>query len=192
MSEMHDQLFLKARSYNGWQDKAVTREQVEELYDLTKMGPTGFNSCPARFVFCHSQASRDRLAECAMEGNRDKIRTAPLVVIVAMDLAFYEQFAKLWPHDPEVKGWYDSDEIAAEKTAAKNSTLQGAYLMMAARSMGLDCGPMGGFDAEKVNQAFLQGASYKANFLCAIGYGDERSLFPRGPRLSFEEACKLI
>lgn len=192
MSEIKDTLFLNARSYNGWQDKAVSKEQVEELYGLTKMGPTGFNSCPARFVFCHSQESRDHLAECVMDGNKEKVRTAPLVAIVAMDLEFYEHFAKLWPHDSEVKSWYDTDEAAAEKTAAKNSTLQGAYLMMAARSVGLDCGPMGGFDANKVNETFLADTTYKVNFLCSIGYGDEKSLFPRGPRLEFEEACDLI
>ncbi|CAG0907330.1 unnamed protein product, partial [Cyprideis torosa] len=131
MSDIKNQLFLDARSYSGWLDQPVTEAQVHELYDLTKMGPTAFNGCPARFVFCHSQASRDKLADCVMEGNVDKVKTAPLVAIVALDLQFHEKLPELWPHNPEVKEYY-TDPASAEKTAMRNGTLQGAYLMMAA------------------------------------------------------------
>lgn len=191
MSDTKDLLFHNARSYSQWQDKAVTDEQIRELYALTRMGPTAFNGCPARFVFCHSQESRDKLAGCVMEGNVEKVKSAPLVVIVAMDLQFHEKLPELWPQNPEVKSYY-AEPAAAEKTATRNGTLQGAYLIMAARAMGLDCGPMSGFDMAKVNEAFLAGTSWTANFLVAIGYGDEEGLFPRGPRLEFDEACQLI
>lgn len=191
MSDTKDLLFREARSHNKWLEKPVTEEQVHELYELAKMGPTAFNGCPARFVFCHSQDARDKLAGCVMEGNIDKVQTAPLVVVVAMDLQFHDKLPQLWPQNPDVKDYY-SEPAAAEKTAVRNGTLQGAYLMMAARAMGLDCGPMSGFDMNKVNEAFLSGTSWKANFLCAIGYGDESGLFPRGPRLPFDEACQLV
>ena len=191
-TDMYDQLFLKARSYNGWQDKAVSEEQIKELYDLTRMGPTAFNGCPARFIFLKSEKAKNKLAECVMESNISKVKTAPVVAIVAMDVRFFEKLPKLFPHDQNVSSYYVDNPTGAEKTAFRNGTLQGAYLMMAARAMGLDCGPMSGFDPEKVTAAFLSESGYHVNFLCGIGYGDPESVFPRGPRLDFDEACELL
>ncbi len=192
-SEMYNRLFLEARSYNGWQDKPVTKEQIDQLYSLTRMGPTAFNGCPARFIFLQSQDAKDRLAACVSDGNVHKVKTAPVVVIVAMDVRFFDKLEKLFPHDPGVASYYIDNEAGAEKTAFRNGSLQGAYLMMAARAMGLDCGPMSGFDPEKVTAEFLADEpSWRVNFLCAIGYGDPESLFPRSPRLDFDEACKLL
>lgn len=191
--ETYRHLFLDARSYNGWLDKPVTDEQVHQLYDLVKMGPTAFNGCPARFIFLKSQDAKDRLAKCVSDGNKHKVETAPVVAIVAMDVRFFEKLTKLFPHDPGVSSYYVDNEAGAEKAAFRNSTLQGGYLLMAARAMGLDCGPMSGFDPEQVTAEFLADEpGWRVNFLCSIGYGDPESLFPRNPRLDFDEACKLL
>ncbi len=191
-AQIYDRLFLEARSYNGWLDKPVSEEQIKELYNLTRMGPTAFNGCPARFLFLTSEEAKDRLATCVMESNVSKVKTAPVVAIVAMDFKFFERLPHLFPHDLAASSYYEDNPAGAEKTAFRNGTLQGAYMMMAARAMGLDCGPMSGFHPGSVTEAFLADSGYEVNFLCGIGYGDPESVFARGPHLEFEEACQLL
>ena len=183
-----DTLFRKARSHNGWQDQTVTDEQLARFYDLLKMGPTSANSCPARFVFIKSGEAKEKLKGCLDEGNIEKSMTAPVVAIVAMDMEFYEQLGKLFPHT-DAKSWFAGKPAKIEETAFRNGSLQGAYMIMAARSIGLDCGPMSGFDNQKLDAAFFPDGKWKSNFICALGYGDESKLHPRGPRLDFNEAC---
>lgn len=185
-----DTLFKSARSHNGWFDTPVTEAQLLTIYELMKMGPTAANSCPARLLFVKSDEAKQRLKPCLSEGNIEKCMTAPVVAIIGMDMEFYEKLPKLFPHT-DARSWYVGKPEAIEKTAFRNSTLQGAYFIMAARSIGLDCGPMSGFNAEKINETFFPNTAIKANFICAIGYGDESKIFPRHPRLSFEEACKI-
>jgi len=184
------QLFLDARSHNGWQDKAVSEEQIRQLYDLTKMGPTSANSCPARFVFITSDDAKAKLKACLDEGNIDKSMTAPAVAIVAMDMEFYEKLPTLFPHG-DARSWYAGKQDKIFDAAFRNSSLQGAYLIMAIRSLGLDAGPMSGFNSEKLDAAFFPDGKVKSNFICAFGYGDDSKLYPRGPRLSFDEACSI-
>lgn len=188
--QVMQQLFLNARSHNGWQDKAVTQEQIKKLYDLTKMGPTSANSCPARFVFITSDQAKAKLRECLDEGNIDKSMTAPAIAIIAMDMEFYEKLPKLFPHT-DARSWYAGKEAKVLDAAFRNSSLQGAYLIMAIRSLGLDAGPMSGFNSEKLDAAFFPGGKVKSNFICAFGYGDGSKLYPRGPRLDFDEACSI-
>ena len=183
-----DVIFRDARSQNGFVDKDVPEILVRAVYDLTKMGPTSANCSPARFVFVHSAAGKERLLPLMSAGNREKTAAAPWTVIIAHDLAFQEKIPKLFPHAPGAKDWFNSNR---DETAFRNGTLQGAYLMIAARAIGLDCGPMSGFDAEAVNAAFFAGTEVKANFLCNLGYGDASALFPRSPRLNFEQACRI-
>jgi 3-hydroxypropanoate dehydrogenase len=186
-----DTLFRKARSYNAWQDKPVTDEQLNELYELMKWGPTSANSCPARIVFIKSSEAKQKLKECLDEGNVEKSMTAPVVAVIGMDMEFYEQLAKLFPHT-DAKSWFVGKHEKIHETAFRNSSLQGAYLMLAARSLGLDCGPMSGFDNAKLETAFFPDGKVKANFICALGYGSEDKLYPRGPRLDFAEACQIV
>lgn len=186
-----DILFRKARSYNAWQDKPVSEQQLNELYELMKWGPTSANSCPARMVFIKSGEAKQKLKDCLDEGNIEKSMSAPVVAIIGMDLEFYEQLAKLFPHT-DAKSWFVGKDEKILETAFRNSSLQGAYLMLAARSLGLDCGPMSGFDNGKLEAAFFPGGKVKANFICAIGYGTEEKLYPRGPRLEFDEACQVV
>lgn len=186
-----DILFRKARSYNAWQDKPVSDQQLNELYELMKWGPTSANSCPARMVFIKSEETKQKLKACLDEGNIEKSMTAPVVAIIGMDLEFHEQLVKLFPHT-DAKSWFDGKDEKILETAFRNSSLQGAYLMLAARSLGLDCGPMSGFDNSKLEEAFFPGGKVKANFICAIGYGSEDKLYPRGPRLEFDEACQIV
>lgn len=185
-----DQLFREARSYNSWQAREVTDELLHQLYELMKWGPTAANSTPARLVFVKSEAAKAKLKPCLDEGNVDKSMTAPVVAIVGMDMLFYEQLPKLFPHT-DARSWYFGKPEKIASNAMRNSTLQGAYLMLAARALGLDCGPMSGFNAQKLEQAFFPDGSIKANFICALGYGSEDKLYPRGPRLSFDEACRI-
>jgi nitroreductase len=185
-----DVLFRKARSHNGWLDKPVSDEQIRQIYDLLKWGPTSANSCPARFVFVKSAAAKEKLKACLDEGNVEKSMTAPVVAIIGMDMEFYEKLPKLFPHT-DARAWFVGKPAKIEETAFRNSSLQGAYLIMAARSLGLDCGPMSGFDNAKLDAAFFPDGKIKSNFICAIGYGDESKLYPRGPRLDFEEACRI-
>lgn len=186
-----DTLFLKARSHNGWQDKALPEGILEQIYALTKMGATSANSCPARFVFVQSDDAKQRLKKCLNEGNIEKAMTAPCVVIFAMDMEFYEKLSKLFPHT-DARSWFAGNDQKIEENAFRNSTLQAAYFMLAARSLGLDCGPMSGLDYEKLNNEFFPDGKTKCNFICGIGYGDETKLFDRSPRLDFEEACQVL
>jgi 3-hydroxypropanoate dehydrogenase len=185
-----DTLFREARSYNRWAADAVPETKLRALYDLLKMGPTSANCCPARFVFVASKEGKERLVKCVSEGNHVKVQQAPVTAIIAMDERFYEKVPYLFPHKPEI-GEVFKDPKIGNVTMMRNATLQGAYLILAARSLGLDTGPMSGFSNDKVDEAFLAGTSYKSNFLCALGVGTTEMLYPRSPRLSFEEACRL-
>lgn len=183
-------LFGNARSQNGWLDQPVPEAQLRELYDLLKMGPTSMNCCPARFVFIKSQQGRERLRPALNPGNLEKTLTAPVIVIIAHDLEFFEQLPYLFPHT-DARRFFAGKEEHSEVTAIRNGTLQGAYLIMAARAVGLDCGPMSGFSNSLVDEAFFAGTSIKSNFLCGLGHGDSSKLFPRHPRLAFDKACEL-
>jgi 3-hydroxypropanoate dehydrogenase len=185
-----DTLFRQARSYNRWTADAVPETKLRALYDLLKMGPTSANCCPARFVFVASKEGKEKLAKCASETNVVKVQQAPVTAIIAMDEKFYEKVPYLFPHKPEIAEVF-KDPNLGKMTMMRNATLQGAYLILAARSLGLDTGPMSGFSNDKVDEAFLTGTSYKSNFLCALGVGTNEYLFPRSPRLSFEEACRV-
>ena len=186
-----DTLFLEARSQNAWQDKDIPEEILEQLYDLVKMGPTSANCSPARFVFIRSREAKEMLAPALSSGNRDKTLSAPVTVIVCQDMAFYDKLGELFPH-VDAKPWFTGSEAMISETAFRNSSLQGGYLIMAARALGLDCGPMSGFDANLVEQTFLAGTRWKVNFMVNLGYGDPSQVFGRLPRLKMEDACKLL
>lgn len=186
------QIFLEARTYNGFLDKPVTDEQLRELYDLMKWGPTSANGSPARFVFIRSREAKERLRPALSPGNVDKTMAAPITVIVAYDLAFHEKMSRLFPHKPGMGDLFASNAQLGEETARRNSSLQGAYLMIAARALGLDCGPMSGFDNAKLDAEFFPGGVVRSNFLCNIGYGDPSSFTTRLPRLDFDEACTIV
>lgn len=191
-----DVIFRDARSYNSFSDKPVPEILMRAVYDLTKMGPTSANCSPARFVFVGSEAGKDKLVPLMMAQNQEKTRRAAWAVIIAFDEEFPEKIPQLFPHNPGAKDWFDDPQVR-EDTAFRNGTLQAAYLMIAARSLGLDCGPMSGFDMDAVNKAFFESSDddemkhWKANFICNIGHGTKEDLFDRSPRLSFEEACRL-
>ena len=181
-----DQLFREARSYNGWTDEPVTDEEIHAIYELMKMGPTSANMQPARIVWCKSLAARQKLANCASEGNKMKIIAAPVVAIIGFDLAVHDELRWLFPHT-DAKSWFEGDEAGREVGAFRNSSLQGAYLMLAARALGLDCGPMSGFDNAAVDKAFFADEPrHRSNFICAIGHGDPASIFGRSPRPEFD------
>jgi 3-hydroxypropanoate dehydrogenase len=185
-----DTLFLEARSFNAWQDKDVPEELLHELYELMKMGPTSANSCPARMVFVKGATAKEKLKACLNEGNIEKSMTAPVVAIIGMDMRFYEKLDFLFPHT-DARSWFEGNDAKISENAWRNSSLQSAYLMIAARSLGLDCGPMTGMDFEKMDQTFFAGTAVKTNMICALGYGDRSKLYPRGPRLSFDDACRI-
>jgi len=186
-----DQLFRTARTFNAFLPREVTDEQLHALYELAKFGPTSANSSPARLVFVKSASAKEKLKPFLSEGNRAKTLAAPVTVIVATDHAFYEQLPKLFPH-ADARSWFVGNQPLIDTTAFRNGTLQGAYVIMAARALGLDCGPMSGFDNAGVDQAFFAGTTVKSNFLINMGYGDtSRDFFPRSPRLSFDEACRV-
>jgi len=186
-----DQLFREARSYNGWLDKDVSEGQIHRIYELLKMGPTSANMQPGRFVWCKSEEAKERLAKCAAEGNQQKILTAPVCVIIGYDLDFHEQLPWLFPHT-DAKSWF-GDEEGRREGAFRNAALQGAYLMLAARSLGLDCGPMSGFDQDAATQEFFADQPrYRADFICSIGYGDPASIFDRSPRPEFDTFNTLL
>lgn len=190
-SEALDQLFRTARTQNRWQDKPVTDEQIQELYELLKWGPTSANSSPARFVFIRTPEAKAKLKAALSAGNIEKTMTAPVTVIVAHDPKFYDQLPALFPH-ADAKPWFSGNYTLAEQTAFRNGSLQGAYLMLAARAMGLDVGAMSGFDAAKIEEVFLTETGWKANFLVNLGYGDPEGVHERLPRLGFYEACQLV
>lgn len=186
-----DQLFREARSYNGWLEKDVTEAQIEAIYELMKMAPTSANMQPARLVWCRSPEAKQRLAALASENNKKKITTAPVCVILGYDIDFHEELPWLFPHT-DAKSWFDGDEKGRIEGAFRNSSLQGAYLMLAARSLGLDCGPMSGFDNAKVNKEFFADAPrHRSNFICSIGYGDPDSIFGRSPRPDFDKFNRI-
>jgi len=185
-----DQLFREARTHNAWQDRPVTDEQLQALYDVLKFGPTSANSSPARFIFVRTPEGKAKLKGALSPGNIEKTMTAPVTVIVAHDPKFYDLLPKLLPH-ADAKNWFSGNYSLAEQTAFRNGTLQGAYMIMAARALGLDTGAMSGFDSGKVEEAFLSDSGWKANFLINIGYGEPAGLFPRSPRLEFDEACRF-
>jgi 3-hydroxypropanoate dehydrogenase len=204
--EAFDQLFREARTHTAWLDKPVTDDTLRQLYDLMKWGPTSANGSPARFMFIRSPEAKKRLEPFLSPGNVEKTMTAPVTVIVAYDLLFYEKLPKLFPHAPGMRDYFEQNPQMVEITAQRNSSLQGAYMIIAARSLGLDCGPMSGFDNARLDEEFFgSGKEYegydqeyfpvdhvKSNFLCNLGYGDPSKLFPRNPRLEFKEACSLL
>jgi len=186
-----EQIFTDARSQKGYLDEAVSDETLHHLYATLKWGPTSANSSPARFAFVRSAQSRQRLIECVSPGNVEKVRQAPVSVIIGMDLRFYDELPLLFPHT-DARSWFVNQPALAESTAVRNSSLQGAYLIIAARALGLDCGPMSGFDNQKVDEAFWAGSTVRTNFICTLGKGDRTKVFPRSPRLPFEKACLLL
>jgi 3-hydroxypropanoate dehydrogenase len=185
-----DTLFRAARTQNKWQDRPVPDATLQAIYDILKWGPTSANSSPARFVFIRTAEGKEKLRPALSAGNTEKTMTAPVTVIVAYDPQFYELLPKLFPHT-DARAWFTGNDQLVFTTAFRNGTLQGAYLMMAARAVGLDVGAMSGFDNAKVDEAFFAGTGWKSNFLCNLGYGDPAGLFARSPRLDFEEACRL-
>ena len=183
-------LFTEARTHNGWLDKPVSDEQLREVYDLLKMGPTSANCSPARIVFVRSAEGKEKLRPALSSGNLEKTLTAPVTAIVAWDSEFYERLPALFPHG-DARSWFTSSPALAEETAFRNSAMQAAYLIFACRALGLDTGPMSGFDRQKVDEAFFTGTTLKSNLLINIGYGDTRKLYGRLPRLDFDDACGL-
>lgn len=186
-----DQLFRTARTHNGWLAQPVTDDELRSVYELMKWGPTSANCSPARLVFLRTPQAKARLKPALSAGNLDKTMAAPVTVIVAQDMAFYDKLPQLFPH-ADARSWFAGKPDVIAATAFRNSSLQGAYFMLAARSLGLDCGPMSGFDAARVDAEFFAGTEVKTNFLCNLGHGDPAKLFPRSPRLGFDEACTLL
>ena len=186
-----DLLFREARSQNAWKDEPVSDETIQALYDILKFGPTSANSSPARFVFVRTKEGKDRLAPALSSGNMAKTMAAPVTAIVAYDPKFFEKLPKLFPHNLDAVNWFTSNDSLAATTAFRNGTLQGAYLMIAARSLGLDVGGMSGFDNAKVDAEFFAYNGWRSNFLVNIGHGDPEGVFARSPRLDFDEACLL-
>lgn len=190
--ESTGRIFTEARTYAKWLSKPVGDETLHAIYDLLKFGPTSANSTPARFVFVRTPEGKERLKPALSPGNVDKTMSAPVTAIVAYDEQFYEHMGRLFPHNPGMgEGLKKMPPSALHDFIMRNGSLQGAYLIVAARALGLDCGPMSGFDNAKVDEAFFAGGSWKSNFLCNLGYGDPAPLFPRSPRLEFDEACRL-
>jgi 3-hydroxypropanoate dehydrogenase len=186
-----DQLFREARTFNAWQDRPVSDELLAEAIDLAKMGPTSVNASPMRVVFVRSPEAKAKLKPALMEGNVEKTMSAPVTAIIAHDLAFYEALPKLFPH-ADARSWFAGNDAFAEITAFRNGTLQGAYLILALRSLGLDSGAMSGFDNALVDQTFFAGTKVTSNFLLNIGYGSQKNLFPRSPRFDFGEIAKIV
>ena len=187
-----DLIFRKARTQNGWLDRPVEDHQLRELYEIMKYGPTSMNTCPARVLFLRTREAKERLLPALMPANVEKTRQAPVCAIVAYDRKFADHLPKLFPHRPDARAVFDGKAELIEGTAFRNGTLQGAYLMIAARALGLDCGPMSGFDAQRINQEFFSQGDVAVNFLCNLGYGDSAKVMDRLPRLEFDEACTLL
>lgn len=189
-----DLIFRAARTHNVWLDKPVTDAQLRAIYELMKWGPTTQNSQPTRIVFVRSAEAKAKLAPALSPGNQEKTTKAPATAIIAYDSRFYENLPKVFPNNPAAKSGYEGEDKKAhvERTALRNSSLQGAYFMLAARSLGLDCGPMSGFDNAKVDAVFFPDGRWRSNFLVNVGYGDPAKLFPRNPRLDFDEACRIV
>ena len=186
-----DLLFREARTHNGWADKEVSDVLLQAVFDLAKMGPTSANCSPQRIVYVKTQAGKEKLKPALMAGNVEKTMAAPVTAILGYDLEFYEQLPKLFPHT-DARSWFLGNDDLIEATAFRNGSLQGAYFILAARALGLDCGPMSGFDNAMVDQAFFPDGKVKSNFICSLGYGDSSKLFPRSPRFDFDEVCKIL
>jgi len=186
-----DLLFRTARTHNGWQDKPVPESLLHELFDLAKMAPTSANCSPMRLVFVTTPEGKERLKPSLSAGNLEKTMAAPVIAIIAYDTKFYDELPRLFPH-ADARSWFTSNQALIDITAMRNGTLQGAYLMLAARAVGLDCGPMSGFDNAKVDAEFFPDGRFKSNFLCNLGYGDPSKLFPRSPRFAFDDVCKVV
>jgi 3-hydroxypropanoate dehydrogenase len=188
-----DQLFLEARTQNAWKPDPVSESLLRQLYDLTKMAPTSANGSPARFVMLTTQAAKERLRPLLAPNNAEKMMAAPVNIIIGHDLAFYDKLPQLFPAGGEgYKAYFASNEALSTETAFRNGSMQGGYLILAARALGLDCGPISGFDNAGVDAEFFAGTTVKSNFICAIGHGDPSGVWPRNPRLSFEEACQVL
>ncbi len=186
-----DIIFREAHTHSAWLDKPVSDELLHELYDLMKWAPTSANSSPARIVFVRSAEAKQRLLPLMSEGNQEKTRTAPVTAIIAHDLEFYEKLPKLYP-PADARSWFAGNQVAIDTTAFRNGTLQGAYLLIAARALGLDAGPMSGFDNAKVDAEFFPGGKVRSNFIINLGYADHTKMYPRNPRLSFDEAAQIL
>lgn len=186
-----DILFNDARTHNDFSDQPVPDSLLRQVYDLAKMGPTSANCLPMRIVFVKSGEAKKRLAPCLSEGNRAKTLKAPVCALIAMDMEFYEHLPRTFPHT-DAKSWFVGKPDYIASSAFRNSSLQGAYFLLAARALGLDCGPMSGFSEKKINEEFFAGTNYKVNFITNLGYGTGEGLFPRSPRLDFEETCKIV
>lgn len=204
-SAARDLLFLRARTHNAWLDRPVSDSKLEELYGLAKWGPTSANSNPMRVIFLRTKEAKVRLRPALMGANIDKTMAAPVTAIIAYDLEFHKQLPRLFPHDPQIRDYFANQPDLRDSTAQRNSALQGAYFMIAARAVGLDCGPMSGFDNAKVDQEFFSpgklgekdgdpflAGSLRSNFICNLGYGDPAKLLPRHPRLDFRESCTIL
>jgi 3-hydroxypropanoate dehydrogenase len=191
MNVTTEQLFDNARTHNGFTAEPIPEATLRQLYEMLKWGPTSVNSSPARFVFVTTPQAKAKLLEGMAPGNADKTKAAPVTVIVGMDMAFFEKLPQLFPH-ADAKPWFAGNQPMIDATAFRNSSLQGAYLIVAARALGLDCGPMSGFDAAKVDAAFFAGTTVKTNFIVNLGHGEASKLFGRSPRLSFDEACQIV
>ncbi len=189
--EALDQLFRQARTFQAWLPEAVPTAALKEIYELARLGPTSANSSPARFVFLTTAPAKDRLIPALAPGNVEKTRTAPVNVIVAWDTEFHDKLPKLFPQS-DMRKIFAGNQALIQETALRNSSLEGAYFILAARALGFDCGPMSGFNRDKVNAEFFPDGKWQANFLCNLGYGDRSKLFPRNPRLDFEEACLVL
>jgi 3-hydroxypropanoate dehydrogenase len=186
-----DQLFREARTHSAWLPEPVPTELLRRAYELARLGPTSANSSPGRFVFVTTPEAKARLLPALATGNVEKTKTAPVTVIIAYDSEFYEKLPKLFPQ-ADARSWFAGNQALIDETAFRNGSLQGAYFLLAARALGLDCGPMSGFDANKVNAEFFPDGKWRVNFLCNLGYGDQSKLLPRNPRLEFEEACLVL
>ncbi len=186
-----DVLFRHARTHNRWRDKPVGTDLLREVWNVARMGPTSANCSPARIVFVMSREAKEKLKPLLMEGNVEQTMTAPATAIIGHDMQFYERLPELFPHT-DARSWFVGNDAYIKTTAFRNATLQGGYLILAARALGLDCGPMSGFDNDRVDAAFFAGTSVKSNFLCNLGYGNPENLYPRAPRLDFDEACSVV
>ena len=187
-----DLLFRDARTHNAWRDQEVSDVLLEAIYDLAKLGPTSANCSPMRVVYLRSPEAKARLKPALSEGNAEKTMAAPVTAIIGHDLEFFEHLPKIFPHAPDARNWFAGKPAHIETTAFRNGSLQGAYFIVAARALGLDCGPMSGFDNEAVDREFFPDGTTKSNFLCNLGHGDPKGLFPRSPRLEFDDACKIV
>ena len=192
-NEALKQIFTEARTFTAWLPKEVTDANLQEIYNLMKWGPTSANTCPARIMYVRNGgAEKEKLLACLLPNNVDKVKSAPVTAILAQETKFYDWIPKLFPQAASYRDFFAGNPALAEATAFRNSSLQGGYFILAALALGFDCGPMSGFDNAKVDEAFFKGTSWKSNFICNIGYGDRSQLHPRNPRLSFEEACKIL